>query len=201
MPRTLADLDWPRRTERLQIRPATPDDADATWAYRRLEPVSRWLTSAATDRQAYAQTFTEPARLSATLIVERPDPAGRTVIGDLKLAIEDGWGQSEVAEMARGVQAEIGWALDPAQHGHGYATEAVTETLRICFADLGLRRVVAYCFADNEASWRLMERVGMRREMHTVADSLHRSCAWMDGLGYALLADEWSVRSARSAVG
>lgn len=32
----------------------------------------------------------------------------------------------------------------------------------------------AECFAANEASWRLMERLGMRRETHAVKDSLHR---------------------------
>lgn len=89
------------------------------------------------------------------------------------------------------MQAELGWALHPDQAGQGYATEAVRELIRICFEDLGLRRVTANCFADNEASWRLMERVGMRREQYAVAESLHRSGAWLDGLGYALLADEW----------
>jgi RimJ/RimL family protein N-acetyltransferase len=69
--------------------------------------------------------------------------------------------------------------------------------LRLCFEDLGLRRVTAQCFADNTASWRLMERVGMRRETHGVADSLHRSGAWLDGFGYALLADEWRRTAAR----
>lgn len=65
--------------------------------------------------------------------------------------------------------------------------------------DLRLRRVTANCFADNEASWRLMERVGMRRELHTVRESLHRTGEWLDGLGYALLADEWSSgRTARA---
>jgi len=59
---------------------------------------------------------------------------------------------------------------------------------------LGLRRVTASCFAANEATWRMMERVGMRREVHTVRDSLHRSGAWLDGFGYALLADEWRGR-------
>ena len=56
---------------------------------------------------------------------------------------------------------------------------------------LGARRVVADCFAANEASWRLMERVGMRREQHHVEDSLHAELGWLDGLGYALLATEW----------
>jgi RimJ/RimL family protein N-acetyltransferase len=81
--------------------------------------------------------------------------------------------------------------LDPAYTGHGYATEAVREMLRFCFEDLGLRRVIANCFADNSTSWRLMERVGMRREAHAVRDSLHRSGKWLDGYTYALLADEW----------
>jgi hypothetical protein len=37
-----------------------------------------------------------------------------------------------------------------------------------------------------------MERVGMRRELYTVRDSLHRSEGWVDGMGYALLAEEWA---------
>ena len=61
----------------------------------------------------------------------------------------------------------------------------------MCFEDLGLRRVTAECFADNVASRRLMERVGMRQELHAVRDSLRRSGEWVDGMGYALLADEW----------
>ncbi len=71
------------------------------------------------------------------------------------------------------------------------ATEAVAALLRICFEDLRQRRVVAHCFADNDASWRLMERLGMRREMHTRAESLHRSRGWLDGMSYGLLAEEW----------
>ena len=53
-----------------------------------------------------------------------------------------------------------------------------------------MRRVVANCFLDNVASWRLMERVGMRRELHAVAESLHRDGRWLDTVGYAILADE-----------
>ena len=91
------------------------------------------------------------------------------------------------------MQAELGWTLDPALGGHGYATEAVAELVRLCFEELGLRRVVASCFADNTPSWRLMERLGMRREQVTVRESLHRELGWVDGLGYALLADEWRL--------
>jgi RimJ/RimL family protein N-acetyltransferase len=74
------------------------------------------------------------------------------------------------------------------------ATEAVTELVRLCFEGLGLRRVTASCFADNVASWRLMERIGMRREVHTLKESLHRSGQWLDGMSYGLLAEEWRER-------
>ena len=36
-----------------------------------------------------------------------------------------------------------------------------------------------------------MGRLGMRREAHTIKDSLHRDRGWLDGYVYALLADEW----------
>ena len=112
------------------------------------------------------------------------------MIGDFMVKREDAWAQAEVADLAQGAQAELGWVLDPAYTGHGYATEAVRELLRYCFEDLGVRRVVASCFLDNEASWRLMERVGMRRETHAVRDSLHRS-----GSGWTASPTPWSPRN------
>lgn len=178
---------WPARTDRLALRPATLDDLDATWAFRRLEDVSRWLTRAPTTLEEYRTRFEDPDSIAQTLVVELD---GR-VIGDLMLKVEDAWAQAEVAERARGVQAELGWVLHPDHSGQGYATEAVRELVRLCFEDLELRRVTANCFAANDASWRLMERVGMRRELYTVRESLHRSGQWLDGIGYALLADEW----------
>lgn len=45
--------------------------------------------------------------------------------------------------------------------------------------------------ADAEATWRLMQRVGMRREEYSRADSLHRSGVRLGGMACALLADEW----------
>ncbi|MEO6502652.1 MAG: GNAT family protein [Jatrophihabitantaceae bacterium] len=153
-----------------------------------MESVNYWLSGAPATFEEYRAVFENPARLAKTLIVELKG----VVIGDLMIAVEDAWAQAEVAEQARGVQAELGWVFHPDYAGLGYATEAVRELIRICFTDLGLRRVTAGCFAGNEASWRLMERVGMRREAYTVRDSLHRSGRWLDGMAYALLADEWS---------
>ncbi|WP_353950453.1 GNAT family N-acetyltransferase [Knoellia sp. S7-12] len=179
----LAGLAWPKRTERLALRPARAEDAEATWQFRRLDSVGSWQTYGPMELEAYQSRFCEPDRLGVTLVIELEGE----VIGDLMLRVEDGWAQKEVVDEARGTQAELAWTLDPAYEGHGYATEAVRELIRICFAELGVRRIVATCFADNEASWRLMERVGMRRELHAVRDALHRSGEWLDTYGYALL--------------
>jgi RimJ/RimL family protein N-acetyltransferase len=172
MPQDLSAVSWPVRTERLTFRPATADDVEAAWEFRRLPEVQEWMK---------------------TLVVQLDG----VLIGDLMLAVGDAWSQAEVRARASGVQAEIGWCLSPDHQGHGYATEAVRELLRICFEELGLRRVVAMCFADNVPSWRLMERLGMRREEYAVRDSLHRSGEWLDGMTYALLAEEWRSRRQR----
>jgi RimJ/RimL family protein N-acetyltransferase len=182
---------WPVRTPRLSLRRTTPDDLEATWGYRGLAEVGRWLTSASSSIERYRAAFEDPERLAMLLVVELDG----AVIGDLMVKVGDAWAQAEVKEQARGVQAELGWVIHPDHTGHGYASESVRELLRLCFDELHLRRVTADCFADNEASWRLMERVGMRREVHTLQESLHRSGRWLDGLGYALLADEWRGRS------
>jgi RimJ/RimL family protein N-acetyltransferase len=187
----LDGIAWPVLTKRLAIRRAVEADLEPTWEFRRDERVTRWMTAAPSTIEAYRQRFADPDRLVRTLVVE----LDAVVIGDLMLAVEDGWAQAEVIDQAREVQAEIGWCIAPEHQGRGYATEAVEALLRICFEDLGLRRVTAHSFADNEASWRLMEKVGMRREIHTLRESLHRSGEWLDGVGYALLADEWRVRA------
>ena len=191
----LDDVAWPVRTDRLSIRPARAGDLDATWRYRRLESVCEWMTSFPATLDAYRSRFEEPERLAKTLVIE----LGDAVVGDLMLAVEDAWSQVEVEYRARGVHAELGWCVDPAYAGKGLVTEACEALVRLCFETLGLRRVTANCFADNERSWRLMERLGMRREVHTVRESLHRSGQWLDGFGYALLADEWRAAHDGSA--
>jgi RimJ/RimL family protein N-acetyltransferase len=158
------------------------------FAYRSLEPVARWMTQLPTGVLEWRDDFAKRSPYTLMILLDG-EP-----VGDLFLKTEDAWAQAEVRDRAKDVSAEIGWCLAPAHEGRGYATEAVRELLGIAFDALGLRRVTAICFADNEPSWRLMERVGMRREAHHVRDNLHRDGEWYDGFTYAMLADEWSGR-------
>ena len=197
MSHPLDTLNWPVRTGRLLLRRATRGDLDATWAFRRLPETHDWLGAATATYDAYSERYLREKRLADLLIVELD---GR-VIGDLMLKVEDGWAQEEVADQAKGVHGELGWVFDPAFGGKGYATEAVRALIGLCFGPLGLRRLRADCFFANEPSWRLMERLGMRRELHSVKESLHRTKGWLDGLSYALLAEEWDAEPNGQAVG
>jgi len=86
---------------------------------------------------------------------------------------------------------EIGWVFHPAYHGKGYATEAAKALVRYCFGDLRGHRLIATCQPENTASYRVMEKIGMRREAH-FRKGLHRgSDVWWDEYFYAILDEEW----------
>lgn len=186
-------VDWPVRTERLVLRRLGDGDMPAIFAYRSQPQVAEWIGGTATD----LDNLTERFGAGETAVIVEHDGQ---LIGDLMVKLQDAYAQREVAEAAAASEAEIGWTLDPAHHGHGFATEAISALFRICFDDLRLRRVVAICFTGNEPSWRLMERLGMRREAHHVKDSLHRDLGWQDGYVYALLAEEWRATAIRAQI-
>lgn len=62
---------------------------------------------------------------------------------------------------------EIGWRLTPEAWGQGLATEAAAAALAFAFDVLELPQVVSYTVPDNDASRRVMQRLGMQ---HDAAD-------------------------------
>ncbi|MEG3636701.1 GNAT family N-acetyltransferase [Micromonospora palythoicola] len=68
-------------------------------------------------------------------------------------------------------------------------------TQRWGFGEFGLHRVYGRCHAGNEASARLMTRLGMRCEARHIESYLFRD-EWADRLVFAMLAREWLSRSA-----
>ena len=63
---------------------------------------------------------------------------------------------------------------------------AVAMAVDHCLFELGLHRVTAGCFADNTPSWRVMERIGMRREAELRESHLQLG-EWRTELIYAAL--------------
>jgi RimJ/RimL family protein N-acetyltransferase len=63
---------------------------------------------------------------------------------------------------------EIGWRLGRAYWGRGLATEAAQAVVAYTRAELGLRRLVSIHIVGNEASARVMVKLGMSLERETV---------------------------------
>ena len=98
-----------------------------------------------------------------------------------------------------GQQAEIGFTFSRPSQCKGYATEAVARLLDYLFGELGLRRVRATCDAENLASAKLLERIGMRREGHLIENIWFKG-VWGSEYTYAQLKKEWEQNSnSRSA--
>lgn len=109
---------------------------------------------------------------------------GNNLIGDCVFHI--------LAEDAQ--QAEIGFTLSRMYQGQGYATEAVTRLLDYLFGDLHLHRIRATCDAENLASSKLLERLGMRREAYFVENIWFKG-KWGSEYAYGLLQHEWTKSS------
>jgi RimJ/RimL family protein N-acetyltransferase len=181
---------WPVLTPRLLLRPATPDDFPRLYELRAMPEVTRWLTGQPASLTEYVERYGTPERLGTTLVVE----AAEAIVGDLFVSVETPYAQVEVRDRAEDTMAAIGWLVDPAYAGQGIATEAAAALLGICFDGFGVRRVVAGAFADNAASLRVMDKLGMRIEAREVRGSLHRDLGWVDKVEAAILVEEWRAR-------
>jgi ribosomal-protein-alanine N-acetyltransferase len=60
---------------------------------------------------------------------------------------------------------EIGWRLAKEHWGCGYASEAAAACLQFAFENLTLQQIVAFTVPLNERSIRVMERIGMSRDL------------------------------------
>ena len=61
-------------------------------------------------------------------------------------------------------RAEIGYELHPYFWRKGFATEALSEVLKFSFKQLGLYRVGAVVYPENEASLALLDKLGFTNE-------------------------------------
>jgi RimJ/RimL family protein N-acetyltransferase len=176
----------------LTLASPTPDLVAQVLEWRNHPDVTRWLLRTTVDAERFTRAWLDS--------VDDPGSAGVVALLDGRavatgtLDVRDGMGQDghEVAH-ARS-EGLLGYLVDPAYAGRGIATAVAGAMLDTAFGELGLRRVTAGCFADNVASWKVMEKLGMRREQHGVADSFHAELGWVDGYTYGILAEEWGGR-------
>lgn len=96
-----------------------------------------------------------------------------------------------------GMEAEIGWILHRDSWKQGYGTEMGRALLEFGFDELNLHRIIARCDAENYGSYRVMEKIGMRREGLFIecreANKLSDQ-TYGDEFSYAILKDEWETQ-------
>ena len=106
-------------------------------------------------------------------------------------------GGCTISTMDKGLDtAEIGWLVRCKHWNQGYGYEMGKRMLEFGFDELNLHRIIARCDAENVGSYRLMEKLGMRREgLHFDIRPPHKKSdrTFSDGLSYAMLKFEWKV--------
>jgi len=91
---------------------------------------------------------------------------------------------------ATAAQAELRFAMAPAFRRQGYASEAIQAVMKYGFDKHRLHRVFARTAGHNEASARLLKKIGMRLEAHYREHALFQG-EWDEELHFAILDREW----------
>jgi RimJ/RimL family protein N-acetyltransferase len=102
------------------------------------------------------------------------------------------WAREEPPEF---LAWEIGYIFNRTYQGKGYCSEAVRAFLGDRIAQPDVHRINAYCNPENIASWRVLEKAGMKREGYFRKKGFFRKdCRgmplWFDCYAYGILAGE-----------
>lgn len=177
----------PILTQRLVVRAFRPDDCHDLFEYLSDERVYRFEPGEPVDlaeaQQLAADMSTSPDFWAVELQAERK------VIGQIYF---------KHLQPKHLMTWELGYILSPRYQRQGYASEAAAALVRYGFSATQIHRVVAHCNPENTASWKLLEKIGFRREgLHRKANFFRRDAAgqpiWTDTFDYAMLASEVSM--------
>jgi ribosomal-protein-alanine N-acetyltransferase len=115
---------------------------------------------------------------------------GYTFLVTLRVDDEPVIGRMSLTHVARGAwqNAHLGYWIDENQQGKGIASEAALAVARFAFETLALHRVQAAVMPKNDASLRVLEKAGFRRE-GTSPRFLQIAGAWEDHVIFARTSD------------
>jgi len=86
--------------------------------------------------------------------------------------------------------AEVGYFYDPSAWGEGYATDALECLVAHAFEERRLHKLYGLLYANNDASRRVLEKAGFRKEGHFRDHHFHDG-EYRDRLQYGLTVEEW----------
>jgi [ribosomal protein S5]-alanine N-acetyltransferase len=174
-------------TERLLLREVLASDTDDFLRYRQqgsywrhvpIEPPT--LESMAALVNGWIQNQDRKPRTAYNLAVI--DKRSGQLVGDAGLFVRSIGSR----------QGEIGWGVISSHAGQGLGTEIGQALLRLAFDTLSLHRVFAQCRIENQASRRIMAKLGMREE-GVLRESVFARGEWWSSAQSSILSSEWGA--------
>lgn len=87
-------------------------------------------------------------------------------------------------------KCEVGYDLHPNYWGKGYVKEALQTVISYCFDELNLSRIGATTFPANEASWKLLLKIGFEKE-GLLRNYLYQGSQNHDAFMFSIIREDW----------
>ncbi|SFB09322.1 Protein N-acetyltransferase, RimJ/RimL family [Nocardioides alpinus] len=179
----MSESPYPMSTERLTLRFPRAEDVGALTACRNDPDVAAlqdwdlpYPEQRARELVAAHEGITDlAAGRGCQVMIERDG----LPVGDLYVGLHE-----------HGGVAEIGFTLARSAQGQGIGLEAASAVVDDLVERIGVHRIAAELSPENLSSARLLERLGMTFESHTLRSVRVRG-AWDDSLQYGMSGDEW----------
>jgi len=182
----MSSLRLPIETAHLQLRPFERGDVEAVRRYHTLPSVQRYVERPTRYPEDVAAAIAvmrgqvELHRPGDTLTLAMVRKGDHQLIGQVSLKWSD----------ATSGQGELRFAIDPAQSGKGYLTEALTALIDLAFDHFRIHRLMVRCDGRSHHSIKLMQKLGLRLEAHYREHALFQG-EWDEELHFAVLDREW----------
>jgi len=177
----------PRETERLILRKFTENDFDAVHSYASCKEnliYMQWGPNNEEQTRDFINTAISKANENPCVNYHYAAVLkdSNKLIGACNIVLRSDY------------YAEIGWILHRDYWKNGYGTEMGKALLKFGFEELNIHRIIACCDAENYGSYRVMEKINMRREGFFIearpANKLSDK-QYSDEVWYAILKREW----------
>jgi len=162
-------------TERLLLRPPEVGDEDAVFRFVSDPEVMRWIGNDgqtgtyadAVERIALYCRAWELDGFGHFMVVRK---ASGDTIGRVGLLVWDPqtWQHGTRSEIGDRAEVELGWSLERAAWGHGYATEAATAVGDWAFGHVPASRLISLIHPENVRSLRVAQKIGSRYQHDVV---------------------------------
>jgi len=179
----------PLETDRLILRKFIHDDFAALYSFLRRP-----------DNSIYSYFWPDSEEGTRAFINESIDNAEKKPCEDMQYAAVTKTGNVLIGScnFVLASDSNMGWIVNSDYWNQGYGTEMGIAMLRLGFEEFCLHRIVACCDAENVGSYRIMEKIGMRREgMFLECRRAHKQSLkkYSNEVVYAITREEWELRN------